>query len=454
LRFNDRFCNLYICASAVILITTILASINYLATPHVFRQMDTLGVSFRYYQRMVHEGFSLTWLLPAVLNSADTYGIAPMEFPFLNIINSLWFSVPFENKLPFVIAGYSILTFLLYLLCIKSWRNVEIVGIRMPTVIMLLPLASISQVYWGKFIPDLWALLLVMYGIGRSWNSKSVDIRSILLCTLALLIKPVVAVAFGILLIKDIKIVIQKYLNLYLWPVVIAGIYYFYLVKVLSSISDLHLFSISTQGLNSTISFYKNIHLFAKVWNRLLLFKFASILITFGIFSKIIKSKDSNIVRLLAILLLQVITISLLGGVAVYKHEYYFLSMSPLAILLSLYVIKEFNRYMKVLIYICGFVLNIEGMANNLKSLNIKKKDSYKLRNECIKMRRELNHLPWNSNQHFRTSEEYYPLLGLCLNERTNSTEAKYGVYYNKEEAPLGCKVLRQYEVLSVYECD
>src|SRR5436309_2128935 len=69
--------------------------------PHVWRQTDTMGTTFRYWNRWTSEnkdsavevrgrplGAMNSIFLPAILNSSDTAGIMPMEFPFLNVVTA------------------------------------------------------------------------------------------------------------------------------------------------------------------------------------------------------------------------------------------------------------------------------------------------------------------------------------------------------------------------------
>ena len=97
-----------------------IASFVQIPTPHIHRQMDTLGVSLRYYQKFFIEEFSLLSLLPSVLQAGDSAGITAMEFPFINIVLSPFFSISSFYKVQAALIAYYILTICLYLCCIKA----------------------------------------------------------------------------------------------------------------------------------------------------------------------------------------------------------------------------------------------------------------------------------------------------------------------------------------------
>jgi hypothetical protein len=90
--------------SAIRLLSLIATSFLSLTPPHLWRQIDTLSVSLRYYLRWFVESGSPLFL-PAVLNSGDSLGIMPMEFPLLNILFAPAFGLgPYYGKVLCLIA--------------------------------------------------------------------------------------------------------------------------------------------------------------------------------------------------------------------------------------------------------------------------------------------------------------------------------------------------------------
>jgi hypothetical protein len=67
--------------------------------PHIVRQTDTMSVALRYYLRFFVEEDGHHHFLPALLSAGDQYGLAPMEFPVLNLLFSPVFALPMPYAL-------------------------------------------------------------------------------------------------------------------------------------------------------------------------------------------------------------------------------------------------------------------------------------------------------------------------------------------------------------------
>jgi hypothetical protein len=169
----------------------LIRSFGDIVQPHVWRQIDTLGISYRYWLRFAHEPLHMAFFLPAALQSGDGNGILPVEFPFLNFIFfPLWSAGPYWGKV-FI---YLLLATCIFGLC-KKLSNSKT---WMATAFLLLPFVSFSADYIEKFIPDTLATLLV--GLGCIKLIRNRNLSALAFITLGLLMKPSAIVALAILL--------------------------------------------------------------------------------------------------------------------------------------------------------------------------------------------------------------------------------------------------------------
>lgn len=195
--------------------------------PHTWRQIDTLGMSYRYYLKFTVEAAEGSWfhkLLPAVLQSGDSNGIMPAELPLLNLIFApLWALGPYWGKVC-VYLLFAVLIFgSLFLLRhkLKNW---------LAPSLLLLPVFSWSADYIEKFMPDTFAMVLVLAGcliLIKSLNHLKRSVLGIFLITLGVLVKPPAIVGLGLLLLhRGFTRRFWRFAPLLTVPLIFAMFYY------------------------------------------------------------------------------------------------------------------------------------------------------------------------------------------------------------------------------------
>lgn len=436
---------IYIFLSIKFVIVSI-ASFVMLPTPHIHRQMDTLGVSLRYYQKFFIEEFQLIKLLPSVLQASDGSGIAAMEFPFINILLSPFFALSANYKIEIVYIAYCLITLLIYWISIKSWKGIKVYSIDMELVMVLTPVLSIMPMHFYKVVPDVWSFYIVMIGIGLSWNNQK-KIIAVTLVSLGLLIKPITACTYAIYLMRDLK-ELHKKVFMFI-PVVIALLYYTKGIAFINQYSDIDTFSIGVKSVSQNFLYIKEYWPgLLKSLNDMIIIRFGIILALILFFSKL--KKDELTIRVFLILLLQVSFIWMVAGTAMVRHKYYIISCVPIVTLLFVHLIKNSNKYFIYIFILLVIVRNLEVSISESKPIYSNKKQMWRISQDCKKIRKELDSLKITR---IRTNREIYPMLGLCSYRISNSVESEYGVYYNEAEIPEECRIINKYKELSLSKC-
>lgn len=449
---NEKYRKIIISVILTKLALIFIASFNQMVSPHIHRQVDTLGVAMRYWLKMTHESFSLETILPAVINSGSGNGITPMEFPIINLLLAPFFIGSDLINIPIVTLVFVVLTIILWRLSYKSWDGIQIGKVEVRNVILWMPILSLTSIYTGKFIPDTIALFLILIGVGRSWDKPKIE--SVLYASVALLIKPVLVIGFGLFLYKDIKEVVIRYWYIWFVPILVALIYYTLGVAFITEHGSMNLFAIEVRGLSKgLLNFVKHSYKFPKLLNEMLFIRFASIIVFPFIIIKLFK-RDSFVIRSLMILSLQLLSIAIIGGKEVYAHDYYFLGMVPILLLLSFSVLNKINNKLVVLVLIIFTFRTLEAFYSDSKPIFSSKKRHWRITEQCRQLKSENKNFPWNKNEVFRTSNEGYPLLAICLRERVGSTSSKYGVLYATDGIPEGCREIKRYKDIKAIECE
>ncbi len=179
--------------------------------PHAHRQTDTLAVSMRYFSRWFLEDNLRQPLLPAVLNAGDAYGIMRMELPLLNLLGAPAFALgPDLGQIAaciIVFTWHALLLFANY----RVWRHIQIGNINAGIAVLLLPLLSIGDQYYSRYMPDVTAMSLVLLAIGLSWHRPRL-FWSTILAAVGMSIKPPAVALFGLLLLRP------KWWEWLVWP--------------------------------------------------------------------------------------------------------------------------------------------------------------------------------------------------------------------------------------------
>ena len=72
----------------------------------------------------------------------------------------------------------------------------------------------------------------------------------------------------------------------------------------------------------------------------------------------------------------------------------------------------------------------------------------------CSKLKDRNPNFPWNKGYVFRSTNTYYPSLGLCFGEREASKTSKYGLFYKTVPLPVGCTVVDSDGMIAIGVCN
>lgn len=414
--------------------------------PHVWRQIDTLGMSYRYWLRFVHEPFSWKLLLPAVLQSGDGNGILPVEFPFLNFIASpAWALGPYWGK----VAIYVLLSLCIFYFCKKISETKH----WLSPAFLMLPFLSISADYIEKFIPDTLATLLVSYGAllfiqnRRKW--------ALTLVTLGILIKPTSIVALGVLFLfsKFRKRFVPNSLY-FLIPTIIGLLYYTVGLKWIDHFrqGDVLIFLVAARNpIQSLHEVFSNPHfVFGEFQNRVF-FAWGGVFVLLGLVLLRLKLKFRILAGMLGLLFLQFTVIAALDGAHSAQHDYYYMGLAPMAAAIVWLCLRKSRPVFSAILLAVLFLHAIELSAQNL---NRKKLTGFfRSRQECLALKQRNPTVPWNQDYVFRSRTEPFPALGLCFGEREGSKTSAFGIYFKTDPVSDGCKVTDQTEQFKLVKC-
>jgi hypothetical protein len=439
--------------------------------PHIWRQVDTLGVSLRYWLRWSAEPDVRYPLLPAVLNSMDGYAIMPMEFPLVNLMCAPFFALgPHAGRIAAMVFLFA-LHFGLTWLCYLSWKDKRVLGKKVEWAFLLLPVAGISSTFVTKFMPDYLAMLLVLWGVSFLWDESQSDsknrlgerIFALLLMTLGLLVKPTSVTVLVLLLMREAPW--QGRIARSMWslpPLLVAGLYYTIGLKWIASLQDTAgLFAV--QGRNPLISVIEFLleprDIFKLVFENMA-FTAAPV-----VFALVCLSADRltrvRVLWLAAALLAQTLAIAALDGSHSFIHSYYHIGSSPVVALLittsldgilgakavrSKWLLGALAALMLTLIY--------KNTYFELRSLSGRKAERYIWSSEVKMLKKRNPSFPWGQGYTFRASRMLaYPNLGIQFGEREGSSTAEYGFYLNSEVPGGECRVVDQSQSVSLVRC-
>lgn len=440
------------------ILAAILVAFSSFDLPHIWREIDTLSVSFRYYQRWAL-GLDSLPLVPAVLNSNTNIGYMPMEFPFLNLIMAPFFYFgPSLGKTLSCLALFSFHGLLLFAI-FRTYRFINILGTHAGKAFLLLPLMGLSCTYFLKFIPDTISSLLVTLGLGICWHKPKIS--GSLLIALGLLIKPVsiVALCLGFAK-KGWASYLRQYFLWYVLALIPSLIYYTYGISYLKDLQEgaARFFVEPRPPLTSLREFFSEPQKIIQLIVNNIWFPGA-------IFFLFILGPIKT--RLFLILLIQIILVAALDGDHAFIHNYYFMGIMPIAMLIIWPLFSNTIKIMSQRTKTLGYKKFFAILMLLVFTIRFFEKTSFQIRSffreshptraasfkTCKSLKEELPNIPWGTNYGFRTTHHSYPHLGLCFGEREVTNNSSFGFYVVGEKIPKKCKPMAQKKGIIVVQC-
>ena len=435
--------------------------------PHIQRQVDTFGVSIRYWLRWMTESDLTQPLLPAVINYGDNYGLNAMEFPFINLATAPLFGFGYEY-------GRVLAPLLLYMahfgltwLCYRVWRNKELMGFRVGQAFLLLPIIGISSVFCSKYMPDYLAMILVLLATGLMWDqpaphhsSSSSDASAgasterrrakflrcmtiakmtgvMLLLTLGMLIKVPAIIVLGLLWLRD-GTWWQKCRHA-LWtipPILVSALYYTFGIQWMEQFSDTpKVFATQFRDpLFALMGFLSEpISAWRLFFDNEIAFLAAPVLFVASLFF-VNRQTQKQLLSLYLILGLQILFIIFLNGPHTFDHTYYLLGTSPLVALCVLIIIKALcssenlneismqdnwkqwwnksarrlriwqgRRRLAYFVIVLIISMNVDTAFFELRTLFLQSSERFVSLNEAPQLKKRNPDFPWNQGYAFRT---------------------------------------------------
>jgi hypothetical protein len=419
-----------------------------LVHPHIWRQVDTLGVSLRYWLRWTVEAPSPWPLLPAVLHSGDSSGIMAMEWPFLNILAAPLFAFGPAWGTALARGLVLALNIILLLWNMKIWKGQTPGGVEASRSFRWMPLIGLGLVFFPKFIPDALAMLFVLAGTGFLYQKKRRGWATLLLL-LGLLMKPTSVIVLALLLLSPTLIQVLRFaLPSIGGAFVLTVLYYMKGTRWIQSLGGSEsLYRVEPQNpWVSVQEFFSNVPQLADLMLQGLAFYAGLPLLLF----LMMLGRIRPLGRLWLLLLLQILAIALLDGAHSFQHRYYFMGTLPFICLLLQAALddltaSQLGRKIRwaLLLLIGGSALT--QMAYEWRPLYQKTPaERFPSFRDCADVKSRLPDWPWNKALVFRTAPRPYPLLGLCFGERVGSDHSAYGLYLESDPLPIDCKEVQR----------
>ncbi len=421
---------------------------------HFWRQYDTLGVSIRYFQRFFLSGdpepFFLRFL-PAVLQSGESTGINPMEFPLLNLVSVFFWGM--DSKWSRILASLLIVTAnygLCYFLYRKREKNEGI-------AYLLVPFVSFSAEYLYKFLPDVTGALLVACSVVFALE-KRLFLAFLFCCTGALMKPPSLAALFLLLYYRDsLKELIRKD---FFWSAAAGGVALFYYVfglQWMRSLADGATFFVGPrdplESLRSTFSdplgFLSFLNFQGVYWGGTSL----ALVLLFLI------GVRGRTPRLLAVFFLSVLFVVILDGPHSLVHSYYYAGASFSVCLLVHELICSFKPEVRIQNLFMGAFMGatlvihpIELLIHDFGAIGQTLSGTTE-EDFCDELKQSTPEWPWNQNHAFRSEDLPFPQLGVCFRERVGARTSKFGLFYSNSPLPAGCSIEKQVGTIVLAKC-
>jgi hypothetical protein len=450
-------------------ITLIFRAIGDFRHPHIWRQVDTLAVSARYWNRWSVETVDFAHWIPAVLNSGDTRGIMPMEFPLLNLLGA-----------PFFIFGPTwgqvAAIFVHGLVCIavtwatsRAWHRggdskIFFFGISAEEIVLWIPVVSVSVQSFTRFMPDYLSAMLVLWAIGLSWDRKNRKGLSLLLASLGLLMKPPSVIVFAIFFLSPLPL--RRVLNSLGWvlpSISVTAFYYTIGMQYLEFLREIpSLFAVKPRDpIRALISFFSqglsllDLGIYGLSVPALLVALVGilsldslrkEILIWLGHLFEPSSTESKNefyrIFKVFFVLVLQVLFIATLDGAHSFVHNYYFIGTSFVVSLLFLKTLQFLSwKPFRFLLLALPLLHLIELFLYQVRPVFSAWQSGAEIEKfQCRQLIERNPNFPWKKGDVFRSVEHAYPEIALCCGERTGSSVSSFGLYYSGNRLPDDCE--------------
>lgn len=439
-----------------VLVLTVCAFLP-LSLPGIWRQTDTMGVALRYWLRWTAESGKNGLILPAVLNSGDTSGIMPMEFPALNAAFAPFFALgPYWGRVLCMLGVLCLVHGLIYF-NYRAWKkNDQTLGVE-SFGFVLIAIATFSSGWTGKFIPDLISVLLILLGVGMSWEKTS-PIKSAALCALGILMKPTSVVVMLLYLAHPRAL--KKIKENFAWgtlSVVVGVIYYTVGLKQIAKFQEgPALFATAFHPfLSSLLAFFSDVKNWTNMWMYRPFFSLGILIILPLSITAIVQKKPGyqRLFALWGVLLAQYILMAGLAGPHGFIHDYYFLGLAPTSALILWWLLSQnWPKWIPALIFVGMMVPTLELTSMDLRPL-YKSDRKPQLAKACEALKSRHPEMPWKSGAVFRSTDEEYPSLGLCFGEREASRIASFGFFWNEKPVPSECQIIDSEGLVSLAKC-
>jgi hypothetical protein len=419
-----------------------------LGHPHIWRQVDTLGVSLRYWLRWTVESPSPWPLLPAVLHSGDGSGIMAMEWPLLNLLAAPLFGFGPAWGTALARGLVLALNIILVLWNMRIWKGQAPGGIDASRSFRWMPLIGLGLVFFPKFIPDVVAMLIVLAGTGFLYQKKARAGASLLLL-FGFLMKPTSVIVLALLLLSPTLIAVLRFAL----PSIAGafGLTVLYYMKGTSWIQSLSggesLYRVEPQNPWFALrEFLSDLPQLADLLLQGLAFYAGLPLLIF----LVMIGRIRPLVRLWLLLALQVLAIALLDGAHSFQHRYYFMGTLPFICLLlqaaldDLKVSKQ-GRPIRWALFLLIAGSGLSQITYEWRPLYLKAPaDRFLSFRDCEELKTRLPDWPWNQALVFRTTPRPYPLVGLCFGERVGSDQSAFGLFVDSDPLPNACKEVQR----------
>jgi hypothetical protein len=412
---------------------------------HNIRQLDTMGVSLRYWLRWTAEPELFYPLLPAVLNAGDYYGLAVMEFPILNLLTAPFFAFGIESGRILARLFLLALTLALVFFHHKAWREQKVMGLNVEWASWLMIIFSVTTLYVERFMPDLIAFLLASLAVGISWQKPRWAL-SLVLAAIGLLIKPPVVTVFVILFLKSRKELISNTLQWALPAIMICLSYYLLALPMLREMTDYP--GSFAVGLRhpwvALMGFFSNPTTAIKVMTKYIFTAHTVWPLLAWVFFKAIKQNHKRPLLILGLIFLQYFVAATLVGNAGYDHNYYFIGSAFLAALILKEALQENSKYLSFVLIALIMIYTLERGYYNLRPIS-----KGHILQECKVLR---DYIPADEVK-INTFQQIYSHLGVCMGRIQNSKSSRFAVYMKSESPSFeNRRLVAQTENLYLFE--
>jgi hypothetical protein len=428
--------------------------------PHIVRQTDTMSVALRYYLRFFVEEDGHHHFLPALLSAGDQYGLAPMEFPVLNLLFSPVFALPMPYALYCAQLALTALCLGLVLWHHKVWcrallQQTDAASAILPikTASIMIAFFSVSSIYLNRFMPDFTAFLLVSLSAAYSWNRY--DIKSPLLLALGTLIKPPAVVALVIYLLKPNLIAQLRHAIWVLPALALTAAYYTLGLDFVSSLSDMKpYFKVDArdpiEGIKGFVTRPKDV---LDIFNSSVFTKYLAVPNLALSMHWIQKKVNPHLhMKLWLVLGLQMLLVVFLDGTHSFHHHYYFAGVSMTATLITLFNLQGAHRLVKWAFVLVFVITSLEFSWYGVRSLFRSKPT---MLSQCMSLKRSQPQFPWGQAYRFRSPQVNPPELGMCFGEIQGSETSEFGFWKVKglSKLPKDCAVIERAKDVALIRC-